>query len=122
MGINCLRLGLALLIGVCGCVLQLNAAADGGGAGNYFRLGVGSRAQAMGGAFSAVADDPQAARQAYIDEYTERFDNPLTALELGYIDDVINPEETRRRLTLAFDLLKNKVDTNPKKKHGNIPL
>ena len=70
----------------------------------------------------ASSDDPESTRRAYTEEYAERFDNPLTAAELGYIDAVISPEETRRRLTLAFELLRNKVDTNPKKKHGNIPL
>ncbi|MFP6597480.1 MAG: acyl-CoA carboxylase subunit beta [Candidatus Hydrogenedentota bacterium] len=68
------------------------------------------------------AEDPEATRQRYIDEYKERFDNPLTAAELGYIDAIINPEDTRRHLVRAFELLKDKVDTNPKKKHGNIPL
>jgi propionyl-CoA carboxylase beta subunit len=70
----------------------------------------------------AQTEDPEAARRRYVEEYTERFDNPLTAAELGYIDAVIYPEDTRRHLTRAFGLLQNKVDINPKKKHGNIPL
>ena len=70
----------------------------------------------------AAAEDPDAARQRYIEEYAQRFDNPLTAAELGYIDAVIDPRDTRRYLTGAFGLLENKVDTNPPKKHGNIPL
>ena len=70
----------------------------------------------------AEAKQPEEERQKLIDEYTDRFNNPLTAAELGYIDAVINPEDTRRHLTRAFEMLKNKVDTNPKKKHGNIPL
>ena len=48
-------------------------------------------------------------------------DNPLIAAELGYIDAIINPEDTRKHVVQSFELLKNKVDTNPKKKHGNIP-
>lgn len=70
----------------------------------------------------AQAKDPDSERERYIAEYTERFDNPLTAAELGYIDAIINPEDTRKHLVRSFELLKNKVDTNPKKKHGNIPL
>ena len=70
----------------------------------------------------AAAEDPEETRRQYIAEYAERFDNPLTAAELGYIDAVINPRDTRRHVTRAFKLLENKVDTNPRKKHGNIPL
>lgn len=55
-------------------------------------------------------------------EYTKKFANPYAAAERGYIDDVILPNETKIKLVNAFDLLKNKVDKNPKKKHGNIPL
>ena len=70
----------------------------------------------------AASDDPEAERRELIAEYTERFDNPLTAAELGYIDAIIRPEDTRIQVIQAFEMLKNKVDTNPKKKHGNIPL
>lgn len=55
-------------------------------------------------------------------EYREKFANPYIAAARGYVDDVIEPSATRPRLIRAFAILDNKVDTNPKKKHGNIPL
>jgi propionyl-CoA carboxylase beta chain len=54
--------------------------------------------------------------------YTEKFASPYIAAERGYIDEVIEPRQTRMRLINTFRMLKNKVDTNPKRKHGNIPL
>jgi len=57
-----------------------------------------------------------------VSEYMEKFSNPYRAAELGYVDEVIKPEETRPKLIGALEMLKNKVDTNPQKKHGNIPL
>ena len=57
-----------------------------------------------------------------MNEYTERFANPYIAAERGYVDDVILPSQTRLKLVNAYQLLKTKVDTNPKKKHTNIPL
>ncbi|MBM3785741.1 MAG: acyl-CoA carboxylase subunit beta [Acidobacteria bacterium] len=64
----------------------------------------------------------EAARLAKIAEYKERFANPFVAAERGFIDDVIEPRETRKRVIRALRMLRNKVDTNPRKKHGNIPL
>ncbi|MBV9158908.1 MAG: acyl-CoA carboxylase subunit beta [Acidobacteriaceae bacterium] len=61
-------------------------------------------------------------RQAKIDEYRDRFANPFVAAERGYIDDVIEPHETRPRVIRALRMLANKTDTMPRKKHGNIPL
>ena len=55
-------------------------------------------------------------------EYADLFANPYNAAAKGYVDEVINPKDTRAKLIRAFDMLKNKVDTLPKKKHGNIPL
>ena len=55
-------------------------------------------------------------------EYEEKFANPYVAAELGYIDEVIEPALTRKRIIDALEMLKNKRDTNPPKKHGNIPL
>ena len=55
-------------------------------------------------------------------EYREKFANPYLAAERGYIDEVIFPKETRLRLIQSLQMLENKVDQNPKKKHGNIPL
>ena len=71
--------------------------------------------------FRKEAGDPEAlaAREA---EYKERFANPFVAAGLGYIDDVIMPHGTRRRLVKALRTLKNKVQENPWKKHDNIPL
>ena len=68
------------------------------------------------------ADDPEAAKQGFIEQYRERFANPYIAAELGYIDNVIKPSETRRVLIRGLEMLQNKVATNPRKKHGNIPL
>lgn len=66
--------------------------------------------------------DKDAKINQLISEYTEKFANPYIAAERGYLDDVIQPSETRMRLINAFQLLKNKVDNNPKRKHCNIPL
>jgi propionyl-CoA carboxylase beta chain len=68
------------------------------------------------------AKDPQEARQKLIDEYREKFANPYVAAARGYVDEVIDPRETRPRLIKALDMLRNKVDRVPPKKHGNIPL
>jgi propionyl-CoA carboxylase beta subunit len=68
------------------------------------------------------ADDPEAKLEEKVDEYTRKFANPYLAAERGYVDEVILPSETRSKLITAFEMLKNKVDTLPKKKHGNIPL
>jgi propionyl-CoA carboxylase beta chain len=70
----------------------------------------------------AGAADPEATRIEKIAEFKERFANPFIAAEHGYIDDVIEPHETRFRLIKALRVLENKVDTMPRKKHGNIPL
>jgi propionyl-CoA carboxylase beta chain len=62
------------------------------------------------------------ARKEKVDEFRERFANPYVAAERGYIDAVIRPSETRRRLNSALDMLATKREKNPPKKHGNIPL
>jgi propionyl-CoA carboxylase beta chain len=69
-----------------------------------------------------AAADPAAFREAKIREYREKFANPYVAAERGYVDEVIEPRDTRARLTAALALLKTKRDSNPPKKHGNIPL
>jgi propionyl-CoA carboxylase beta chain len=61
-------------------------------------------------------------RQTKIEEYRDRFANPFVAAERGYIDDVIEPHETRAKVIRALRMLANKTDTMPRKKHGNIPL
>ena len=70
----------------------------------------------------AAAEDKEAKLQEKIDEYTGKFANPYRAARRGFIDEVIKPENTRLKLIKAFKMLENKVDTLPKKKHGNIPL
>jgi propionyl-CoA carboxylase beta chain len=69
-----------------------------------------------------AAADPIAAKQTFVDEYRRKFANPYQAAELGYVDAVIHPRETRRRIVSALDLLKTKRDQNPPRKHGSIPL
>lgn len=68
------------------------------------------------------SEDPEKKIQEKVDEYREKFANPFIAAERGYVDDVIKPRETRQKLINAFQLLKTKVDSNPKKKHCNLPL
>ena len=68
------------------------------------------------------ADDPEARRQELIDEYRDQFANPYTVADLGYVDDVIEPPETRPRLIQDLEMLSSKRDELPDKKHGNIPL
>ena len=65
---------------------------------------------------------PEDTRANLVNEFTEKFANPYIAAERGFIDEVIEPAATRQKLIRALSLLKNKVDTNPRKKHGNIPL
>ncbi|HKI78851.1 MAG TPA: acyl-CoA carboxylase subunit beta [Ignavibacteriaceae bacterium] len=68
------------------------------------------------------AKDPQKETDNKLSEYIEKFANPYIAAERGYVDDVILPRETKSKLVSSFRFLKTKVDKNPKKKHGNIPL
>ena len=68
------------------------------------------------------AGDPAKARDEMVTNYRETFANPFKAAESGYIDAVIYPEDTRPTLIRALEMLKNKQDHNPPKKHGNIPL
>lgn len=68
------------------------------------------------------SDNPEATRKEKIEEYREKFANPYVAAGLGMVDDVIDPRDTRKTLINALDMLKNKQEERPKKKHGNIPL
>ena len=68
------------------------------------------------------SDNPAQMKAKLIDEYREKFANPYIAAERGYLDDIIEPNETRPKLVNALEMLKNKRDYNPSKKHGNIPL
>ncbi|MBU0504704.1 acyl-CoA carboxylase subunit beta [bacterium] len=70
----------------------------------------------------AQAENPEEKKQELVDHYCEKFANPYKAAELGFIDEVIYPAQTRKRIVQALEMLKSKVDLNPKKKHGNIPL
>jgi propionyl-CoA carboxylase beta chain len=70
----------------------------------------------------AAAEDPAALRVQLERDYRERLANPYIAAARGYLDDVIEPRETRPRLISALEMLQNKRDSNPAKKHGNIPL
>src|SRR3990170_2520496 len=68
------------------------------------------------------AKDPVKRKAELVAEYREKFANPYIAAERGYLDDVIEPKETRPRLIKALTMLETKKDSNPPKKHGNIPL
>lgn len=70
----------------------------------------------------AQAENPAEKLKEKVDEYTTKFANPYRAAHRGYIDEVIYPDQTRAKLIRAFEMLENKVDVLPKKKHGNIPL
>jgi propionyl-CoA carboxylase beta chain len=69
-----------------------------------------------------AAADPAAERARLVADYEERFANPYAAAARGYVDDVIRPSDTRPRLIAALGMLADKRDTNPPKKHGNMPL
>jgi propionyl-CoA carboxylase beta chain len=70
----------------------------------------------------SASPDPEAKWKEKETEYADLFANPYNAAARGYVDEVIKPHQTRAKLIRAFDMLKNKVDVLPKKKHGNIPL
>jgi propionyl-CoA carboxylase beta chain len=69
-----------------------------------------------------TADDVEAKRAELIAEYEERFANPYVAAERGYVDDVIDPRETRRVLSRSLAMLRTKREVMPSRKHGNVPL
>ena len=69
-----------------------------------------------------MAEDPEAATEDRIAEYRAEFSHPYIAAARGYIDDVIDPRTTRLRLISTLDMLRNKRDENPRKKHGDVPL
>ncbi|MBF6612001.1 MAG: methylmalonyl-CoA carboxyltransferase [Chloroflexi bacterium] len=68
------------------------------------------------------SSDPEATRKQLVADYQEKFTDPYAAAARGFIDDVIEPRQTRPKLISALQMLRNKRDTNPPKKHGNIPL
>jgi propionyl-CoA carboxylase beta chain len=69
-----------------------------------------------------TSEDPLAKHQEKIDEYSDKFANPYHAAGRGFVDEVIYPRDTRIKLIKAYEMLQNKVDVLPRKKHGNIPL
>ena len=70
----------------------------------------------------AAAEDKAAEEQKLVEEYRNKFANPYVAAEWGYVDDIIEPRLTRQKIIQSLQMLENKVDNNPRKKHGNIPL
>jgi len=70
----------------------------------------------------ATSSDAAGRRAQLVDEYTEKFANPYLAAERGYVDDVIDPADTRKVLSRSLDLLRTKREELPKRKHGNVPL
>ncbi|NNN12338.1 MAG: acyl-CoA carboxylase subunit beta [Acidimicrobiaceae bacterium] len=70
----------------------------------------------------AGSDDPVSRRLELVEEYTERYANPYVAAERGFVDDVIDPQETRKVLVQALKILRTKKEDLPRRKHGNVPL
>jgi propionyl-CoA carboxylase beta chain len=70
----------------------------------------------------AAAEDPEAFKAEKVEEFRQKFANPYLAHELGYVDEIIEPKYTRVKIIQSLDLLRNKRQTSPPKKHGNIPL
>ncbi len=69
-----------------------------------------------------AASDPEAKRKELVEQYRQQFANPYVTASRGFIDDVIEPGDTRIKIIRALEMLQNKTDSNPPKKHGNIPL
>jgi propionyl-CoA carboxylase beta chain len=68
------------------------------------------------------ADDPETLRRTKVAEFKEKFANPYVAADRGFIDEVIEPRHTRRKIIAGLEMTRTKRDKNPPKKHGNIPL
>ncbi len=71
---------------------------------------------------AGAPENRDAIRKAKVQEFTDRFANPFISAERGFVDDIIEPRQTRAKLIRGLRMLENKVDTMPRKKHGNIPL
>ena len=69
-----------------------------------------------------AADDPEQRREELIEEYREQFANPYIAADRGFVDDVLEPQDTRPQLISDLEMLRSKRKSQPDKKHGNIPL
>ncbi len=68
------------------------------------------------------AADPESRRAELVEEYTEKYANPYAAAERGYVDDVIEPSETRQKVVAGLRVLRSKREELPQRKHGNVPL
>jgi len=85
-------------------------------------MGASGAVGVLHGRTAASMDDPQEFLDEKVAEYQDKFSNPYVAAGRGYIDDIIEPAETRIRIINALNATQDKRDTNPMKKHGNIPL
>ena len=85
-------------------------------------MGAEGAANILYGKQIKAAEDPEAERKRLTREYQEAYLNPYVAAKAGYIDEVIEPAETRQKLIEALAALQNKVETNPPRKHGNMPV
>lgn len=85
-------------------------------------MGARGAAGVLYGKDAQKAPDPRAFLAEKEKEYQDTVANPYVAAQRGYIDDIIEPSKTRARIIRSLELLRNKRDTNPMKKHGNIPL
>jgi len=85
-------------------------------------MGAEGAARLLHGKAIAAADDPKQAEADFIADYKERLFNPYTAADVGQVDEVIEPSETRLRLIRALEVLRTKVHTNIPKKHGLFPV
>jgi propionyl-CoA carboxylase beta chain len=70
----------------------------------------------------ATSDDPVAERKRLVDEYRKQFNNPYYAAKAGYVDDIIEPRETRPKIIASLAALRDKITVGPPRKHGNIPV
>jgi acetyl-CoA/propionyl-CoA carboxylase carboxyl transferase subunit len=84
-------------------------------------MGAAGAAPLVRGKEIKSAPDPKAALAAFVEEYRETFLNPYRAADIGQVDDVIEPKETRPRLIQMLQVLQTKVQTSPNKKHGIFP-
>lgn len=85
-------------------------------------MGAEGAANILHGRQIKAADDPQVERERLTQQYQEDYLNPYVAARAGYIDEVIEPAETRQKLIEALQALENKVEVNPGRKHGNMPV
>ncbi len=85
-------------------------------------MGPGGAVNILYGKQINAAENPDAERARITEEYRQTFLNPYAAARAGYVDDVIEPRETRQRIILALNALRDKAVSLPARKHGNIPL